>query len=212
MGVILPSSFYLREDVVQVSKELLGKSIYTNINGLFSGGIIVETEAYRGPEDKGSHAFNGKRTARNEVMYAEGGVIYMYICYGIHDMLNIVTGVSGTSHAVLIRALEPTEGLDIMRERRGFINDDRRLCKGPGALAQALGLTKFHNGLSLQENQIWIEDCGTTLKEDDIVAAPRIGLNIEEPYKSVPWRFYIRGNRYVSRINASTAPVIPPQL
>lgn len=196
---ILPLSFYTRDDVVLISKELIGKYVFTDIEGLLCGGIIVETEAYMGPEDTGSHAFNGRRTGRNEIMYAEGGVTYMYICYGIHDMLNIVTGVAGTSHAVLIRALEPVVGLNVMRERREVFNDDRRLCKGPGALAKALGLRKVHNGLSLEESTIWIEDRGNVLEENDIVASARIGLNIEGPFRDIPWRFYIRGNRYVSR-------------
>lgn len=194
----LPSSFYTRDDVVLIAKELLGKFLFTNIGGLITGGIIAETEAYRGPEDKGSHAFNGRRTTRNDIMYAEGGVVYMYICYGIHDMLNIVTGPAETSHAVLIRAIEPVEGVDIMRERRGVYNDDKRLCKGPGALAKALGLAKLHNGISLQENEIWIEERGLVLQDEQIAASARIGLNIEEPFKSIPWRFFIKGSAYVS--------------
>ena len=198
-GEKLPPSFYLRDDVVLISRELLGKYIFTNIDGKISGGMIVETEAYRGPEDRGSHAYNGRRTARNEIMYSEGGVVYMYICYGIHDMLNIVTGGAGTSHAVLIRALEPVEGLNLMRERRGVFDNDVRLCKGPGVLAKALGLTKIHNGLSLQGDYIWIEERGLEIGEEQVVSCPRIGLNIEGPYKDIPWRFYLRGNRYISR-------------
>ncbi|PWG82133.1 DNA-3-methyladenine glycosylase [Pararcticibacter amylolyticus] len=195
----LPLSFYLRDDVVQISRDLIGKQIFTYLDGLLTSAIIVETEAYRGPEDKGSHAFNGRRTARNDIMYYAGGVTYMYICYGIHDMLNIVTGPEGTSHAVLIRALQPVDGLDIMRERRAVYSDDKRLCKGPGALARAMGLNKTHNGLSLLGDQIWLEDRGLEVPEEDIVASARIGLNIDSPYKEIPWRFYIRGNRYVSK-------------
>ena len=195
----LSQSFYKRDDVVSLSAELLGKYLFTYINKQLTGGIIVETEAYRGPEDRGSHAYNHRRTARNEIMYSEGGVVYMYICYGIHDMLNIVTGEKGESHAILIRAIEPTVGLDIMRVRRGFENDDKRLCKGPGALAKALGLRKLHNGVSLESDEIWIEDRGDVITDENIVACPRIGLNIEEPFKSIPWRFYIKGNKYISR-------------
>jgi DNA-3-methyladenine glycosylase len=132
-------------------------------------------------------------------MYAHGGVVYMYICYGIHDMLNIVTGTEGESHAILIRAMQPTVGLDVMRLRRGFENDDRRLCKGPGALAKALGLKKSYNGVSLDGDEIWIEEKGPEIPAESIIACPRIGLNIEEPYKSIPWRFYIKGNKYISR-------------
>jgi DNA-3-methyladenine glycosylase len=196
----LPLEFYQGNDVVSLSIQLLGKQVLTCVDGELTGGIIVETEAYRGPEDVGSHAYNHRRTARNEIMYARGGVVYMYICYGIHDMLNIVTGEEGDSHAILIRAIEPTIGLDVMRLRRGFENDDRRLCKGPGALAKALGLQKVHNGVSLSGDVIWIEDADTQISQKDIVACPRIGLNIAEPYKSIPWRFYIKGNKFVSRV------------
>ena len=195
----LPESFYRDDDVVSLSSKLLGKYLFTCVDGQLTGGIIIETEAYRGPEDRGSHAYNHRRTARNEIMYAKGGVVYMYICYGIHDMLNIVTGEKGESHAILIRAIEPTVGLDIMRVRRGFENDDKRLCKGPGALAKALGLRKLHNGVSLESDEIWIEDRGDVITDENIVACPRIGLNIEEPFKSIPWRFYIKGNKYISR-------------
>lgn len=195
----LPIAFYQNDDVVVLSEKLLGKHLFTFIDGELTGGIIVETEAYRGPEDLGSHAYNHRRTQRNEIMYAHGGVVYMYICYGIHDMLNIVTGTEGESHAILIRALQPTVGLDIMRLRRGFDNNDRRLCKGPGALAKALGLNKSFNGISLAGDEIWIEENGPEVSAELIIACPRIGLNIIEPYKSIPWRFYIKGNKYISR-------------
>ncbi len=195
----LDAAFYQREDVLLIARELLGKQLFTRIEGGLTGGIIVETEAYRGPEDRGSHAWNNRRTARNEIMYAAGGVAYMYICYGIHDMLNIVTGAPGSSHAILIRAIEPTEGIDVMRLRRGAAVDDKRLCKGPGALAKALGLTKAHNGSALDADEIWIEDRGLELKPGQLVATARVGLNIEEPYKSIPWRFYIKDNPFISR-------------
>ncbi|WP_207534076.1 DNA-3-methyladenine glycosylase [Desertivirga arenae] len=195
----IASEFYQRENVVLIASELLGKVLCTDINGQLTAGIIVETEAYKGPEDLGSHAYNDRRTPRNEIMYAKGGVAYMYICYGIHNMLNIVTGAENSSHAVLIRALEPVEGIEIMRDRRQIVNDDRKLCKGPGALAKAMGLTKSHNGISLQGGQLWLEDKGRSYKAEEIIAAPRIGLNIAEPYRSIPWRFYIRGSSFISR-------------
>lgn len=195
----LSDSYYQQNDVVDISRDLLGKTLFSRIDGQLTAGIIVETEAYRGPEDLGSHAYNHKRTPRNEIMYAEGGVVYMYICYGIHNMLNFVTGIHGVSHAVLIRAVEPTIGIELMRSRRRIEKDDKRLCKGPGALAQAFGLNKTHNAISLQSNVIWVEDHGLTLPPENIVACPRIGLNIAEPYKSINWRFYIKGNKYVSR-------------
>lgn len=197
--MILPVDFYLNEDVVQTAQNLLGKYLFTSINNETTGGIIVETEAYMGPEDRGSHAHNNRRTPRNEMMYAAGGVIYMYICYGIHDMLNIVTGLTHMPHAILIRAVEPTVGLEIMRDRRMVYGNDRQLCKGPGALAKALGLSKVHNGISLQGDIIWIEDKELTFNHDQITASARVGMNFEGPYKTIPWRFFITGNRYISR-------------
>lgn len=193
----LSADFYTQEDTLLVSRQLLGKKLCTFIDGIFTSGIIVETEAYRGPEDLGSHAYNNKRTTRNDIMYAEGGVVYMYICYGIHDMLNIVTGKEGNSHAVLIRALEPVNGIRHMYERRG-IQDLRRLCKGPGALAKALSLSKKHNGVSLQSDIIWIEDA-PAIAEENIVETARVGLNIQGLYKEIPWRFYIKGNSFISK-------------
>ena len=193
----IQESYFQENDVLKISQKLLGKTLFTNVDGL-TGGIIVETEAYKGPEDRGSHAYNNRRTARNDTMFSRGCVIYMYICYGIHDMLNIVTGADGESHAVLIRALEPVVGIDIMQQRRGFDNNLKRLCKGPGALAKAMGLQKIHNAISIESDKIWIKDA-VNLADSDIIACPRIGLNIEEPYKSIPWRFYIRGNKYISR-------------
>lgn len=196
-----PIEFYRRDDVVQIAFDLIGKDLYTCIDGKICAGTIVETEAYRGPEDRASHAFNNRRTLSNEMMYSAGGKVYMYICYGIHDMLNIVTGAEGCSHAVLIRAIEPHTGIEHMRERRNLLNNDRRLCQGPGSLAKAMGLNKSHNGLDILSDRIWIEDTGKRFSDDEIRASARIGLNFEGPYKKIPWRFYLKGNSYVSRSN-----------
>ncbi|NEU07087.1 DNA-3-methyladenine glycosylase [Flavihumibacter sp. R14] len=195
----LPLSFYQRNDAVLVARELLGKHIYTNIDGQLTGGVIVETEAYQGPEDRGSHAYNHRKTPRNEIMFKAGGVVYMYICYGIHDMLNVVTGTDGTSHAVLIRAVDPRVGIETMRERRNLFTEDTRLCRGPGALAKALGLVKAHNGINLLEDKIWIEDRNEIVNESDIIASARVGMNYDGPYKTIPWRFYMKGNKNVSK-------------
>ncbi|HEY1007175.1 MAG TPA: DNA-3-methyladenine glycosylase [Sphingobacteriaceae bacterium] len=197
--MVLPQSYYLNGDVVALARDLIGKQLFVRTEDVLTGGIIVETEAYRGPEDTGAHSYNHRRTARNDIMYSDGGVVYMYICYGIHDMLNIVTGPADRAHAILIRALQPTTGLETMRERRKVRHEDPRLCRGPGALAKALALKKVHNGSSLQGPEIWIEDHGRPFADDEIVSGPRIGLNIGEPYKSIPWRFYVRGSTYVSR-------------
>ncbi|MBU0695946.1 MAG: DNA-3-methyladenine glycosylase [Bacteroidetes bacterium] len=194
----LPIGFYLRENTLTIAKELIGKFIYTNMNGEITGGMIVETEAYIGPEDRGSHAFEGRRTAKNDTMYQAGGVVYMYICYGIHDMLNIVTGLEGSSHAILIRAVEPTIGIKLMQFRRGDV-PLKRLCKGPGSLAKALGLNKSHDQTSLTGNLLWIEDEGLKIKQGNIIASPRVGLSCPEPYLSIPWRFTLFGNSFVSK-------------
>jgi DNA-3-methyladenine glycosylase len=194
----LPADFY-HNDVVLVSRQLLGKYVFSFIDDKLTGGIIVETEAYKGPEDRGSHAYNNKRTPKNEMMYAAGGVAYMYICYGIHDMLNVVTGKEGTSHAALIRAIEPIEGLGFMRHRRQLFNKDVRLCQGPGALAKAMGLTKSLNGANLQGGVIWIEDRGLFYPEEAVSSSARVGMNFDGIYKTIPWRFYVKGNPFVSK-------------
>lgn len=195
----LPLSFYQREDVIQIARDLVGKELFTNVDGIICGGTIVETEAYRGPDDRGSHAYMNRMTPRNKMMYESGGKVYMYICYGIHDMLNIVTGSEGMSHAILIRAIEPHTGIETMRERRNLFGHDKRLCQGPGALAKALGLKKHFNGTDILGDEIWIEDSSKVYRDKEIVAAPRVGMNFEGPYKTIPWRFYVKANPFVSR-------------
>lgn len=194
----LSLSFYQREDTLQIAKELIGKYVFTKIEGKLSGGMIVETEVYIGPLDKGSHAFNHKMTARNKSMYLAGGVAYMYICYGIHDMLNLVTGKVGTSHAILIRAIEPIIGIEHMQDRRGLVSLGK-LAKGPGSLARALGLNKSFDGKSLIGDELWLDDKGINISDDQITASSRIGLNCAEPYCSIPWRFTLSGNKFVSK-------------
>lgn len=195
----LPLSFYQQNDAVFIARKLLGKNIYTNIDGLLAGGIIVETEAYIGPDDRGSHAYKNRRTSRTQTMFAAGGITYMYVCYGIHNMLNVVTGKEDLPHAVLIRALEPNTGIDVMRERRQLFNQDQRLCRGPGVLTKALGLKKNHNGISLLDDLIWIEDRNMFIEDTDIISSARVGMNFDGPYQLIPWRFYIRSNPNVSR-------------
>ncbi|MEO8795902.1 MAG: DNA-3-methyladenine glycosylase [Daejeonella sp.] len=195
----LSADFFQREDTLTIARELLGKVLISNINDQLTGGIIVETEAYQGPLDRGSHAYGGKRTARNEMMYNRGGLVYMYICYGIHDMINVVTGSNDSSHAILIRALQPTLGLEVMRERRNIYNQDKRLCQGPGALSKAMGLNKSHNGIDLQHDLIWIEDQNINFSNDEILETARVGMNFDGPYKTIPWRFLVKDNKYVSK-------------
>lgn len=187
----LPAKFYQRDDVLAISRELLGKYLMTCFDGNLTGGIIIETEAYRGPEDRASHAYGNRRTKRNEVMFHQGGIIYVYLCYGIHSLLNIVTCGEDTPHAVLIRAIKPTDGIAIMQQRRRH----RRLsllAAGPGTLTQALGITLQHNGLSLQSQQIWIEDRGMQIDPTQIAASPRVGIDYAGEDARLPWRFRIK--------------------
>ena len=181
----LPLSFYQREDPVQIAQDLLGKYLFTHIGSVITCGIIVETEAYKGPEDRGSHAHNNKVTERNKVMYEAGGLAYVYICYGIHDLFNVVTGVKGSSHAVLIRGLEPIEGIACMQERRNM-SLKPALTAGPGSLAKALGITKSLNKADLLGNEVWLEDKGLHYQPTEISAGPRIGMNFDGPYKTIP--------------------------
>ncbi len=154
----LPLSFYNRKDVVKIAKELLGKIIVTNINGLVTSGRIVETEAYIGLTDKASHSFSGRRTARNEHMYSTPGTAYIYICYGMHQMLNIVTNEKDIPDAVLIRAIEPLTGIEIMLQRTGKNKLDKTLTRGPGNVGKALGIFKHHSGLQLFDEEIYLLD------------------------------------------------------
>jgi DNA-3-methyladenine glycosylase len=185
---MLPASFYLRDDVVQIARDLLGKRLMTCFNGVATGGIITETESYRGPEDRASHAYNNRRTARTDVMFQPGGVAYVYLCYGIHYLLNVVTHREGIPHAVLIRALLPTHGVEEMGNRRG---KKRPLSNGPGALTQALGITKHQNGHPFNCAPLWIEEESMKVKESDILSAPRVGVDYAGEDALLPWRFIL---------------------
>lgn len=196
--MIIPESFYLREDTLTIAKELLGKFVFTQVDGIIAGGMIVETEAYLGVTDASCHSFNNRKSAKNATMYEQGGVAYMYICYGIHDMLNLVTGPAGESHVVLIRAIEPTIGIEHMMERRGNV-PLKRLTNGPGSLAKALGLNKSFDRESLTSKRLWLEDKGVIIEPSNIKETPRIGINCPEPFLSAPWRYLVSGNAFVSR-------------
>ncbi len=196
---MLPSSFYTRSDVVQIARELLGKVLVTELDGRRTSGIITETEAYRAPDDRASHAYNNRRTARTEVMFAEGGHAYVYLCYGIHHLFNVVTATQNTAHAVLIRALEPLEGVEWMLERRKMKNPNHSaLTTGPGALAQALGLTTRWTGqnMLLPDSPVWIEDRGIEVAPSFIVAGKRIGVDYAGECAEWPWRFWLQGSKY----------------
>ena len=194
----LPISFYERKDVVQIAKDLLGKVVVTCINESVTSGRNVETEAYIALVDKASHAFGGKRTPRNEHMYGAAGTSYVYVCYGMHQMLNVVTNEKDIPDAILIRAIEPIDGLDIMLARSGKIRPGYTITKGPGNVGRALGISKMHSGLLLTEDKIAIYDDGKSVADNMIGASSRIGVESAGPDGLLPYRFYIRGNPYVS--------------
>jgi DNA-3-methyladenine glycosylase len=197
----LQREFYLGPDVVAISRALLGKYLSTSINGLITGGYIVETEAYNGVVDKASHAFGNRLTPRTKTMFEEGGIAYIYLCYGIHEMLNVVTSVEGHPQAILIRAIEPIAGIDIMQARRNMEIVKPNITSGPGSVAKALGIDRKLNGISLQSDTLWIEDRGLNFNDDQIAAVPRIGVAYAGQDALLPYRFYVKGNKYVSKPN-----------
>jgi DNA-3-methyladenine glycosylase len=194
----LPSSFYEREDVVLISKELIGKILVTKFEGQLTAGRIVETEAYNGVGDKASHAWNGRRTNRTEIMYAPGGVAYVYLCYGIHHLFNVVTNVKDTPNAVLIRAVEPVEGMAIMLERTNKSKGGYDLTRGPGNVSKALGIYTKHTGYNLNGDEIFIADDGFIYGAADVVATPRIGVDYAGEDALLPYRFIVKNNLFVS--------------
>lgn len=198
----LPYSFYQQTNVNQLAIQLLGKRLCTYIDGVLTAGTIVETEAYNGVEDKASHAYGGRFTDRTKVMYEEGGMSYVYLCYGIHHLFNVVTAPKGTPHAVLIRGLEPVIGLDIMLHRRNMPVLKPNLTAGPGALAKAMGIDRNLNTKDLCGDEIWIEDKGIAVKSEDVVAVPRVGVAYAGDHALLPWRYYMKGNRFVSKPNS----------
>lgn len=187
----LPKAFYARPDVVAVSRELLGKRLCTKLNGGVTKAIITETEAYAGIDDRASHAYGGRRTARTEPMYADGGTAYVYLCYGIHHLFNVVTNVEGIPHAVLIRAAIPAEGEMLMLRRRQKKSVDKALLGGPGSLSKALGITTRLTGESLWSERIWIEDTGIVPDVSKIKAGPRIGIDYAGEDAARPYRFIL---------------------
>ncbi len=196
--VKLPTAFYQRENVLLIARELLGKLLVTKWNGVITSGRIVEVEAYNGIIDKASHSFGGRRTNRNEIMYADGGVAYIYLCYGIHHLFNVVTNYKETPHAILIRALEPVKGIDKMLKRVGKTKSDTSLTRGPGNLSKALGLFTLHSGYSLRGKELFIADDGFVFPKKEIMASPRIGVDYAGEHALLPYRFYIKGNPFVS--------------
>lgn len=193
----LPRDFYTHPDVTHVAQNLLGKKLVTLINRKLTSGIIVETEAYCGRGDKACHANNNLRTKRTEVMYKNGGLAYVYKCYGIHNMFNVVTNKKGLADAVLIRALEPLDGIDYMKQRRKT-KDVKQLASGPGKLTQAMGIDLNLNGVNLNTSSIWIEDC-RTIPLDQIEEDIRIGVEYAGEDALKLWRFFPQNNSFISK-------------
>jgi DNA-3-methyladenine glycosylase len=194
----LDHPFYDRRNVVQIARDLLGKILVTQFDGIRTSGRIVETESYNGIGDRASHAFAGRRTARSEHIYGAPGTVYVYIVYGMHHLFNVVTNKKEIPHAVLIRALEPMEGINYMLKRTGKPVLDYTLTKGPGNLARAMGIYKIHTGSNLFSDEIFIEDDGIRYKKSEIVVTHRIGVDYAGSDAQLPYRFIVKGNPYVS--------------
>ena len=197
--MILGRSFYLREDVVSIARELICKYIVTTFNGELTSGMITETEAYEGITDKASHAFGGRNTARTEVMYRQGGTAYVYLCYGMHSLFNIVTNYNSTPHAILIRGFRPMEGIDVMERRMGRKVGKKSFANGPGKVSKALGIHYSMSGVDLcyamahkKENRIWVEDRGILPSEAEILITPRIGIAYAGKDALLPYRFLLK--------------------
>ncbi len=194
----LEAAFYQRRNVLVIAKELLGKILVTNWEGITTSGRIVECEAYNGVMDKASHAVGGRRTARNEIMYGAGGFSYVYPCYGIHHLFNVVTNLEEIPHAILIRAVEPLQGIEEMLLRTGKRKLDHTLTRGPGNVSKALGIYTKHNGIFLADEKLFIADDEKRYKKNEIASSPRIGVDYAGEDAKLPYRFYVKGSPYVS--------------
>jgi DNA-3-methyladenine glycosylase len=193
----LQASFYHQNDVIRIAKGLLGKKLVTRIDGDLTSGLIVETEAYSYRE-RGCHAFNNKMTERNKVMFQNGGIAYVYLCYGIHHLFNVVTNCAGKADAVLIRAVQPLQGEETMLARMKT-NSLKGITAGPGKLTKALGIDRKWNGISLDTPDLWIEE-NLQVSKRDIVTTTRIGIDYAGEDAKLPWRFYLKGNIWVSKL------------
>lgn len=186
--------------MVEIARRLLGKVLCSYIDGELTAVCITEVEAYGGIHDRASHAYGGRYTARTRTMYLTGGVSYVYLCYGMHYMFNVVTGPEGIPDAILVRAGIPIAGVEVMAKRRGVPPDDLRLTTGPGALTRALGITTRHNGIPLWSDVVWIEEPANPEEEKwDIGRAERVGVAYAGRDAERLWRFYIKGCEWVSK-------------
>jgi DNA-3-methyladenine glycosylase len=194
----LPRHFYLSDDTTRVARDLLGKLLVVpDTNGIRIAGMIVETEAYLGETDRAAHSFGGRRTPRNEITFGSGGHVYVFFIYGMYYQLNVVTGPADHPHVVLIRAVEPVEGIEIMRTRRGEMKD-RNLTSGPGKLCIALNIDRGLNGEDLLGDKIWLED-RRSFTDDEIAVGKRIGIDYAAEDAERPWRFWVKDNLFVSK-------------
>lgn len=195
----LPRSFYER-DPATVARALLGQRLVRVDGGRRLAGLIVEVEAYLGPPDKAAHTYQGRRTARNESMWRAGGHAYVYFIYGMHHCLNVVAGRAGDPVAVLVRALEPVEGLDLMRRRRRAARRDTDLCSGPARLTQAMAIDLEQDGVDMTTSaRLFIERTrDRPCRPASICARPRVGVGYAQEWAAKPLRFYCRGNPHVS--------------
>lgn len=191
MGHKIPLAYYRHDNVVGLARDLLGKVLCSTVDGHLTKGIITETEAYNGSVDRACHAYGNRRTPRTEIMFEEGGVAYVYLCYGIHHLFNIVTGERDNPQAILVRGISPFEGLDSMLERRKH-PPLKRLAAGPGTVSQAMGIHTRHSGLSLYDNTIWLEDHGIKVPETEVTVGPRIGVDYAGEDALLPYRFVWR--------------------
>lgn len=199
MAARLSKSFYVREEVSLVARELLGKRLLTSIDGVLTGGMVVETEAYS-QDERACHAYGGKRTARTEIFYSDGGLAYVYLCYGIHYLFNIITGTAERADAVLIRAIEPTDGIDYMLQRRKMDKLTTKIACGPGSVSQALGINKTHYGANLLADEIWLEDHDLTINDSQVLASSRVGVAYAGEDALLPWRYRIKDNPYTGKM------------
>ena len=196
MSLPLPQELFLTADVTRVARQLLGKVVITEQDGVVTSGLIVETEAYSHRE-RGCHAYQNRLTERNRAMFMEGGHAYVYLCYGIHHMLNVVTNRAGVGDAVLIRALQPLEGIEVMMQRMKAPSP-KKITSGPGKLAKAMAINRTYNGLRFNHSSIRLEQ-GDTLRRSQVVASQRIGIDYAGEDAKLPWRFYWKDNEWVSK-------------
>ena len=195
----LNKSFYCSNNILDIAQSLLGKILYTNLSNKITGGMIVDVEAYLGTTDKACHSYNNKRTKRTEAMFESGGISYVYLCYGMHYLFNVVVGEKNNPCAILIRAIEPIDGIKVMLKRRNFAKLKNNLTNGPGKLTQSLGITNRENQKSLIDTLVWIENQNIKIMKKDILSSSRIGVDYAGQDAKLPYRFYIKNNQWVSK-------------